>query len=142
MQRPRGRREPWPALRHVAVLAMFRILLAVLGYRRIRNWAVLAPRQVDERGDSFHYARQLTRSVHRASRYVPGAACLARALTVQFLLARSGHRAQILVGVAPTAVPGTAALRAHAWIECNGRAIDVIDPTSDFTPLLWIGARQ
>jgi len=58
-------------------------------------------------------------AVHAASRLVPGATCLTQALSGRRLLARSGYPAQIVLGVAKDG----AALRAHAWLECDGKRL-------------------
>ncbi|HVB38878.1 MAG TPA: lasso peptide biosynthesis B2 protein, partial [Vicinamibacterales bacterium] len=50
----------------------------------------------------------------------PGASCLAQALTLQVLLARSGRPSVLRLGVAGG--PATA-FAAHAWLEHDGRIL-------------------
>jgi hypothetical protein len=51
---------------------------------------------------------------------VPGASCLTQALAAQYLLARSGHRSQLRVGVAQDP---SGRLLAHAWLVSDGRVV-------------------
>jgi hypothetical protein len=55
-----------------------------------------------------------------ASRYVPGAACLARASAARALCLRHGYPAQLHIGVTK-GERGT--LDAHAWVESEGKII-------------------
>lgn len=59
-------------------------------------------------------------TVNKVTRYVPGAKCLARALTTQVLMRRYGHSGELRLGVAKA---GTGKLEAHAWIESQGLVI-------------------
>jgi hypothetical protein len=58
-----------------------------------------------------------------ASRYVPRATCLVRALTVQALLEAHGWPARLRIGVA--GAPGWAA---HAWVEDAHGPVTEADP--------------
>ena len=59
-------------------------------------------------------------AVEAASRAVPRATCLTQAVAAKLLLRLSGEDAQFCLGVAYTS---EGALRAHAWLERDGRAI-------------------
>ena len=54
-----------------------------------------------------------------ARRVAPGASCIVRSLVLQTLLARHGHAAEIRFG----ARKHGRRLMAHAWVECEGRAL-------------------
>jgi len=133
-------RERWRLgrldLRCLAVLVWYRLLLALLRYRTINRWHAAPP---DTPRESVHYARQIAARVRYAARLVPGARCLAQALAVRYLLARSGHRVEIMIGVAPATETQQGPIRAHAWLECQGTTIAVGDDLGHFTPLLRIG---
>ena len=59
-------------------------------------------------------------SVRRASRYVPSATCLTQALATQILLARRGQVSRLRIGVSKGQ---EGELKAHAWVESQGRII-------------------
>ena len=55
-----------------------------------------------------------------ASRYIPFTKCLAQAIVTQILFARYGYTAQLHIGVAKD---GRERLKAHAWVESQGRIV-------------------
>jgi len=59
-------------------------------------------------------------SVAIVSRYIPKATCLAQALTAQFLLQQAGHQACLHIGVTEA---DEGRLKAHAWVESQGRIL-------------------
>jgi len=59
-------------------------------------------------------------SVRVMSRYVPAASCLTQALAMLVLLDRFGHPSELRVGVAKN---GLDRLKAHAWVECEGKIV-------------------
>lgn len=61
---------------------------------------------------------QIEGAVLLASACVPRANCLTRALAAQVLLGRAGHASRLCLGVRPTE-----RFEAHAWLECEGRAL-------------------
>ena len=63
---------------------------------------------------------QLVWSVTVVSRYIPKATCLAQALTSQFLLQQAGHQACLHIGVTEA---DEGCLKAHAWVESQGRIL-------------------
>jgi hypothetical protein len=74
---------------------------------------------------------QITWAVTAAARRVPGASCLTQALAGTLLLAAAGHEATLRFGV----TKDEGQLRAHAWIESDGRTV-LGDPRTDsFVPL-------
>ena len=58
--------------------------------------------------------------VQRVSRFVPGALCLAQAVSAQRILARFGFQTIMRIGVKSEA---TGELEAHAWLVCDDRVI-------------------
>lgn len=82
--------------------------------------------------------RRMAELVGAASRALPGTtACLPRAIALEALLSRSGHPAELRIGVAPLA--GRARLDAHAWVEVGGAPVGE-DP-SGYTALPLFGTR-
>jgi len=63
---------------------------------------------------------QLVWSVTVVSRYIPKVTCLAQALTAQLLLQQAGHQACLHIGVEEA---GKGSLKAHAWVESQGRIL-------------------
>ena len=63
---------------------------------------------------------QLVWSVVIVSRYIPKATCLAQALTSQCLLQQAGHQARLHIGVTDSE---EGRLKAHAWVESQGRIL-------------------
>jgi hypothetical protein len=59
----------------------------------------------------------ITWAVTAASNYVPGAACLSRALTLQVLLEERGWRARLCIGIG---LGTDRRLQGHAWVEGIG----------------------
>ena len=54
-----------------------------------------------------------------ASRYIPGALCLAQALAAQVLLGWRGYQTDLRIGVARK----KGQLRAHAWVQSRGKIV-------------------
>jgi len=73
-----------------------------------------------------------------ASRYVPGATCLTRALALQIWLGRRGQAAELRFGVARGA---EAPLDAHAWLESAGRILIGAAEVPRYAPLPPTGRR-
>ncbi|HKW47212.1 MAG TPA: lasso peptide biosynthesis B2 protein [Gemmatimonadaceae bacterium] len=59
-------------------------------------------------------------AVEAIGRRIPGATCLTQAIAAKLLLDLAGDHAQFCLGVAHTPA---GSLRAHAWLEQNGRAL-------------------
>ncbi|BAY87292.1 hypothetical protein NIES267_68130 [Calothrix parasitica NIES-267] len=65
--------------------------------------------------------RKMIWGVNVATRYSPGGAkCLARALTTQILMSRSGYTPELCIGVAKSE---SGELEAHAWIKYQGYVV-------------------
>jgi len=63
---------------------------------------------------------ELTWAVTVASGFVPGATCLVQAMALQFLLQRAGYPALMHIGVNKDEI---GKLKAHAWVESQGRVL-------------------
>ena len=102
------------------VMATVVVMVRLLPYGAWRRLS-LALGRVREGADAGTAPDAIVRAVDRASRVVPGGAnCLVRALTTRRLLARHGLSSTLVLGVAK----GSACeLRAHAWLQQNGRIL-------------------
>ena len=63
--------------------------------------------------------RRLAWAIRAASRWIPGATCLTRAVALQQLLSRFGYDAIVQIGIQH----GTGTFTAHAWTEHEGRPL-------------------
>jgi hypothetical protein len=99
------------------VVAAVRLGLSFLSYRRLRTWVSPAGTAVPADPEKL---RLVSWGVRNAARVVPRASCLTQALAAQMLLARSGHRSTIRVGVA---TDDRGNLLAHAWLISDGRVV-------------------
>ena len=102
--------------RALRLLASIRIALWLLPYSRVRH--AFTSRQVLTY--SAMSSERIVRFVDTASRCVPGATCLVRALAAEKLLRRYGHDACLRIGVSKGP---SQALLAHAWVESGGRVM-------------------
>lgn len=71
-------------------------------------------------------------AVRRASKLVPGATCLTQAIAARTLLARRGHSSTLRLGVAKE----DGDLKAHAWLESDGRVVIGEFEDLQYTPLV------
>lgn len=102
--------DPWERalrLRALVVLFAVRVLALLLPFRRA--CALLA---TGRGGGTRRGPEAVDRAVRSASRFVPGASCLVRALAAKVLL---GRGARLVLGVRRE---GERGLEAHAWVEC------------------------
>jgi Transglutaminase-like superfamily len=110
---PRRKRLLHAAL---AWLILSRIGLALLPLPTLQRLLPKISRH-DLRGTSLDALRW---AVLAAARRLPGTRCLARAFALQALMARSGIRGQLCIGVAKES---GAALEAHAWVLHAGEPV-------------------
>ncbi len=116
-------------LKCLVLVAVVRLGLTFFGYQRIRHWLPQTPERILPEGR----VRRAAWGVSTAAKWVPRASCLTQAFAAQYLLARSGHRSQIRIGVAKE----DGALKAHAWL-LSGDAIVLGGGEGDlerYTPL-------
>ena len=62
-------------------------------------------------------------AVDRAGRYVPGGTCLPKSLALAWMLRGRGLAATVRIGVRTAG-----GFEAHAWVECNGVAVETVPP--------------
>jgi hypothetical protein len=70
-------------------------------------------------------------AVSAAARRLPGTRCLPRALALQALLRQAGIASELRIGVAKAGEE----LAAHAWVECEGRALTDGEELGGYHPL-------
>ena len=66
---------------------------------------------------------ELVTAIERAGRYVPGGTCLPKSVALAWMLRGMGVPATIRIGVKTAG-----GFEAHAWVECNGVAVENIPP--------------
>ena len=96
----------------VAAVVLFRLALFFVGVDRLRAWSgrlVARSAPVD----------RVAWAVGAASRWVPGATCLASALAAQRLMSVRGCASELHIGVARQ----ERQIAAHAWLESGGRIV-------------------
>lgn len=94
----------------LATVAMVRLCLSFLSYRRMRAWLPATPASgVATAGE----LKRVAWGVGNAARIVPGASCLTQALSGQLILARRGKPSQVRIGVARD---DQGRFIAHAWL--------------------------
>ncbi len=96
--------------RVISEMASIQQLMHLAG--RAARWAGRYPAHEERTADESTDLAELL--AHRASRFVPGARCLHRALASRVWLARRGVDAQIVVGFR-----NRGALEGHAWLEVH-----------------------
>lgn len=120
--------------RLLALLPAIGAALRVLGFRRTRDLLEYAsrPRAIassDNAGEMSDIAQRIARLVAIASRHGPyGATCLRQSLALWWLLRRRGMGAELRIGVRKDGPE----LRAHAWVEHEGRSLG--QPIPGFAP--------
>ncbi|HTW95508.1 MAG TPA: lasso peptide biosynthesis B2 protein [Tepidisphaeraceae bacterium] len=75
---------------------------------------------------------RLAGSIDIASRYVPHATCLAKAMAGQILLTRHGHMPTLQIGVKRDAA---GKFQAHAWLEHHGAIIGGLNDLHTYAKL-------
>lgn len=97
------------------------VLLRVLGAHRAAK-LLLRNVPLGESTDNRELLRWRERAerLRSVSRFLPGANCLARALTLSWWAQRQGLAAEVRIGVKPT----SAGIEAHAWSVLGGQLLD------------------
>jgi hypothetical protein len=137
-RRRRWPRSDWFALGEAfVVLAVVRLSLAVMNFKRVERLTValvrqLAPSPGDGTPDDD---ARLGEAVRRAALIVPGAKCLAQATAGMIVWARRGQRARMTIGVKLDAAES---FGAHAWLETpHGIPVGGAE-AAQFSPLITI----
>lgn len=105
------------------VVPMTRVALTLVPFRLVhRAIAAVLRRQhshaiLPTAGPS---AERIAWAVTAVAMRVPGGSCLTQAIAATLLLVRHGHAATLRLGVAKN---DDGSLRAHAWVESDGRTI-------------------
>ncbi len=108
------------------LLGVVRVGLRLISLRRLHAFVARVPRL--PRARSAPSAQSLARlvwAVEVTARYL-GGSCLARALTLQWVLSRHGVPTRLWVGVkggAASGVANTKPFAAHAWLEHEGKLL-------------------
>ena len=104
-------------VRAFPLVAAVRLCLWVFPFRTLyRRWFSTLPQLARPGRQGGPSPERIVWLVAVASRCVPGAHCLPRAVTAQLLLAREGHLAEMRIGVRKQGD----GLDAHAWLEYHG----------------------
>jgi len=98
-------RERLLLLRAFIVLVICRACLFAWSFKRLQRWAT-------QRGRGLNSVDHLTWAIEVASKRLPGATCLCRALALQRLLSRNGHESELRIGVQKQ----DGQFDAHAWL--------------------------
>jgi hypothetical protein len=71
-------------------------------------------------------------AVTAAAKRVPGTLCLAWALALRGLLLQAGIKSELRIGVAHDP---SKAIKAHAWIDCDGTTLSWNEPVAGYSVL-------
>ncbi len=115
----------------VLLVGATRVGLTVLPFRRLEPILAKLAQAVPGYSVADGAEEKLAWSVAAVSRYIPHATCLTQALALKVLLARHGHPSEVRIGVAKQ----DGQLKAHAWLERNGRILIGESGLAPFTPL-------
>jgi hypothetical protein len=117
----RSRAERRLLLRALFLLAITRVGLWILPYRKVDQWSRSAAlRSPHTRGITSFDIDGICRAISSAAKFVPGASCLTQALVGQILLGQAGHAVEMQIGVIRK---DGSPLQAHAWLEIAGRVV-------------------
>ncbi|MEO8562079.1 MAG: lasso peptide biosynthesis B2 protein [bacterium] len=137
------RRPRWPKGDRLAfaealvVLALVRVALALVNFKRIQRLAVALVRRLAPYPDNGtpETDAKLARAVRRAARLVPGAKCLAQATAAMIITGRRGLRSRMTIGVK---LGSLEAFGAHAWLETpSGIPVGGAE-AAEFAPLMSV----
>jgi hypothetical protein len=106
------RREQRLLLEAFIALAICRARLRAQNIEKLQAWATRA-------GNRTIAVDRLAWAVEVASRRMPGATCLCRALVLQRLLAKNGHGSELRIGVEKK----NDQFGAHAWLVIGGQVL-------------------
>jgi hypothetical protein len=113
-------------LRALLVVVAVRAALWTCPTRVVRRIAAIAAT-----GRRRYTIEEFVWSISAVGRYLPRVTCLTQALALHALLARSGHKARVEIGVCKDS-----GFEAHAWVQCEDRIIMGARETGRFSPIL------
>lgn len=129
----------WLLLESGMLLMVLEVALRTAGFQRSHNalqWlAVKIPFRKKYSPDDA-LSQEIADIVDHATRTTSlyPSQCLARSLTLHYLLIRHGQVSSLKLGVQTI----TGHFRAHAWVECNGKELNEKIPANDlFQPVNW-----
>lgn len=123
----------WLALQSLCVLYAVRLALWALPFGRVLAYAARPANRSQQIPDqAVGNAHRMAGSFEAASRFVPRATCLVRALALQVLLARKGIPSRTHLGVQKT---NSTQLAGHAWLECEGEILMGGEAVGEIVPL-------
>ena len=105
-------RERVVLLRAFIALAICRAGLYACSFEKLQHWA-------NRPGCGRNSVARLTWAIEVASKKMPGATCLCRALALQRLLSRNGHESELRIGVEKN----DNQFGAHAWLVSDGQVV-------------------
>ncbi len=115
-------------------LALARLVLLVVPFRRIVPWLERAPDSAARDATAIAAVRQ---AVTVAARTVPwNAVCLPQAMASKAMLARRGQGSALHIGAGRS---DRRALTAHAWLVAGGEVVIGEAGMDDVTPLARFG---
>ena len=123
-------------LRAGLAVSMMHLTLSLLSWRAVQS-LLECPRILkrSSAGDPLDID-QLVWAVEHASALVPGARCLTRAATLQFLLRHTSEPSCVRIGVAKDP---HGRFSAHAWVESRGKPL-IGKTEASFKPLPQVGS--
>lgn len=119
-------------------LVSIRLAIVMLPIRTLLRLTELSSERNHLGRDDGLPPERIAWSVQTISRYLPGTRkCLVQSLATLAMLARRGHPAHLHIGIAKDE---GGRLKAHAWVECEGKIIIGSGGVSQYTtlPLLEI----
>lgn len=127
----------------VVALVSARLALAILPFSTVRDGLFRVSRFLNRHAPETHASdveasRAVIRSVLRATRLMPGARCLPRAMAGLVVASSIGLPATLWIGVAGGA---DGPFGAHAWLSVDGRPIIGAEEAEGHVPILSISAR-
>jgi hypothetical protein len=131
-------RDWWTFAQAWVLLLIVQIGLRTLSFSRLRRFLGLEhAKPLESETDDSATADRIRRLVSMAARnHVVSMTCLPRALALEWLLRRRGISAELRIGVQR----GDDGVVAHAWVECQGRAVgEPGDVEERYSPLLRVG---
>ncbi len=99
-------------------LATIFVALQTRGYHRVSQDLTARLRRRQPPRSDCPSAAKIIWAVRAAARTLPRTRCLAQAVTLHYLLARSGHASIIRIGITGDQTLG---FEAHAWVVRDGR---------------------
>ncbi len=116
-------------LHAVLLVAFLRAVLCLLPFSRVSDYMGRRAKRRPIRQDIA--TSRLVWAIRTAAARIPHATCLTQALAAKYQLERSGHHAQLHLGVAKE----NGVFLAHAWLECDGETVLGGDIADRYAPL-------